>query len=278
MGKTLYPVPEDLVKAGNCPTPPTPTLGGGDPVEEKKLRTYNIDGASHFGDWTKWNPWRSPGTAGKGNPKFQPCGVNSGSNPSFPDPPAAGQPQFANGTDLPPIPRDQWATWKIGSVVEAEWSIYAYVPLVRWNCTYHMLAFAPFFSCCRLSTHTLLSFHATFRRSFIVDTPSSPVPLDSVIMVEDIPIVSARWETTARPPPRNAFSVHLSILQQTRRRFDTTTIREESRFLSTRPRRTSVHIRRTRNGEKTPFRCAIAILAYFAGTKRLANPPLSKRT
>eukprot|EP00938_MAST-03A_sp_MAST-3A-sp1_P001279 g1279.t1 len=125
VGKTLYPVPDDLVKAGNCPTPPTPTLGGGDAKVAHTLRTYNIDDASYFGDWTAWNPWRSPGTAGRGNPKFQPCGVNSGSNPTFPDPPAAGQAQFANGTDLPKIPRSQWTKWKIGSVVEAEWSIYA---------------------------------------------------------------------------------------------------------------------------------------------------------
>ena len=85
--------------------------------------TYRIDNFSKRGDWTKWNPWRSPGTAGKGNLKFQPCGVNSGSNPSFPDPPAHGQKQFANGTDLPPI--SQKTIWKMGSVVDAEWSIYA---------------------------------------------------------------------------------------------------------------------------------------------------------
>ena len=124
-GKTLYPVPEDLVKAGNAKDwrPPAPTLGGGDPQHEHELRTYNIDGESKLGDWTAWNPWRSPGSAGKGNPAFQPCGVNSGSKPSFPDPPAAGQPQFANGTDLPaPVPPTKW---KRGSVVPAEWSIYA---------------------------------------------------------------------------------------------------------------------------------------------------------
>ncbi len=122
-GKTLYPVPEDLKKAGNCPVPPAPTLGGGIPEEEHKLRTYNIDNLSKRGDWTRWNPWRSPGTAGKGNPKFQPCGVNSGSKPTFPDPPAAGQKQFANGTDLPPTRIT--TKWKIGSIVDAEWSIYA---------------------------------------------------------------------------------------------------------------------------------------------------------
>ena len=121
-GKTLYPVPEDLKKAGNCPVPPAPTLGGGSKEKEHALRTYNIDNLSKRGDWTRWNPWRSPGTAGRGNPKFQPCGVNSGSNPSFPDPPAHGQPQFANGTDLPAT---STTTWKLGSVVDAEWSIYA---------------------------------------------------------------------------------------------------------------------------------------------------------
>lgn len=123
VGKTLYPVPEDLKKAGNCPTPPAPTLGGGDKVKEHDLRTYNIDGESVLGDWTRWNPWRSPGTAGRGNPMFQPCGVNSGSSPDFPDPPAGGQPQFANGTDLPPV--GPATVWKANSVVEAEWSIYA---------------------------------------------------------------------------------------------------------------------------------------------------------
>lgn len=123
-GKTLYPVPQDLVKAG-CETPPAPTLGGGDPVHEHELRTYNIDNASKFGDWTRWNPWRSPGTAGKGNAAFQPCGVNSGADPAFPLPPAKGQPAFANGTGLPETPKANRTVWKSGSVVEASWAIYA---------------------------------------------------------------------------------------------------------------------------------------------------------
>jgi hypothetical protein len=120
-GKTLYPVPADLAAAG-CQTPPAPTLGGGDAVAEHQLRTYNIDGASEFGDWGVWMPWRSPGSAGKGNPAFQPCGVNSGGK-DFPA--AGGQPVFANGTDLPPLPTASQSTWKAGSVVEASWSIYA---------------------------------------------------------------------------------------------------------------------------------------------------------
>jgi len=123
-GKTLYPKPSDLTKAG-CDTPPAPTLGGGDAAAEHALRTYNIDGASVFGDWTKWNPWRSPGSSGKGNSAFQPCGVNSGANTAFPLPPAKGQASFANGTDLPETPKSERMVWKSGDVVEAEWAIYA---------------------------------------------------------------------------------------------------------------------------------------------------------
>ena len=123
-GKTLYPAPEDLVNAG-CAVPPAPTLGGGDAAAEHALRTYNIDNSSLLGDWTTWNPWRSPGTAGKGNPDFKPCGVNSGSKPPFPDPPAGGQPAGADGTLLPPLPSSMESTWKAGAVVNATWSIYA---------------------------------------------------------------------------------------------------------------------------------------------------------
>ena len=39
-----------------------PTLGGGDPAKEHALRTHNPDNASPRGDWTKFNPWRSPGS------------------------------------------------------------------------------------------------------------------------------------------------------------------------------------------------------------------------
>lgn len=123
IGKTLYPVPSDLAAAG-CAVPPAPTLGGGNATLEKLLRTYNVDNESKLGDWTKWNPWRSPGSAGKGGGQFQPCGVNSGSNDHFPDPPAAGQEKFGNGTDLPPLATPP-PTWKIGDVVDIEWSIYA---------------------------------------------------------------------------------------------------------------------------------------------------------
>jgi len=127
-GKTLYPVPTDVTLAGCDPTNmPEPTLGGGNKTLERMLRSYNIDGESTAGDWTKWMPWRSPGTAGKGNSAFQPCGVNSGALASQPEPPTTAHdvPNGGNGTDLPMLPKSDWSVWKSGSVVEAEWAIYA---------------------------------------------------------------------------------------------------------------------------------------------------------
>jgi len=124
-GKTLYPVPADLVAAGNCPVPPTPTLGGGDPVLEKELRTYNIDNSSRLGDWTRWMPWRSPGTAGAGNPNFSPCGINSGASADQPLPFSKGQPRGGSGSNLPPTPMAQRPSWKAGSEQMVEFSIYA---------------------------------------------------------------------------------------------------------------------------------------------------------
>jgi hypothetical protein len=127
-GKTLYPVPDDVTLAGCDPNKmPEPTLGGGNSTLAKMLRSYNIDGESSQGDWTKWMPWRSPGSAGKGNPAFQPCGVNSGALASQPEPPTTAHdvPNGGNGTDLPELPKKEWATWRAGSVVEAEWAIYA---------------------------------------------------------------------------------------------------------------------------------------------------------
>lgn len=121
-------MPADVTLAGCDPNNmPEPTLGGGNKTHEHEMRSYNIDGDSAMGDWTKWMPWRSPGTAGKGNPQFQPCGVNSGALASQPEPPTTAKdvPNGGNGTSLPPLPRSEWATWKAGSVVEAEWAIYA---------------------------------------------------------------------------------------------------------------------------------------------------------
>jgi hypothetical protein len=127
--KDLYVSDADLISSG-CPVKvdmPAPTLGGGNPVKEHALRTHNPDNASPMGDWTRFNPWRSPGTTGRANSMFQPCGVNSGSKLPQPAglPPAAGQLAGANGTDLPVLTSGSQATWESGSVVEAGWAIYA---------------------------------------------------------------------------------------------------------------------------------------------------------
>ena len=68
--------------APNC-TPVEPTLGGGDPFHDHELRTNKIDDFSKGGDWTKVNPWRSTGHASRGTL----CGIISGSDIAFPDPP-----------------------------------------------------------------------------------------------------------------------------------------------------------------------------------------------
>jgi hypothetical protein len=123
-GKDLYPTDADLVRADNC-TPIEPTLGGGDPAHERELRTNNVDGLSDRGDWTRVNPWRAPGTAGRGNPDFQPCGVNSGGAAGFKNPGTTAKdvPKAGPGTALPSV--GVTATWTRGSVVDASWALYA---------------------------------------------------------------------------------------------------------------------------------------------------------
>jgi hypothetical protein len=115
-GKDLYPTPEDLSKAGQC-KPIAATNN------DKANKGYNIDGLSAHGDWSAVNPWRAPGTAGRGNPAFNPCGISSGSLPGFPDPPATGTTQGMNGTDLPAAADP--TVWKRGEEKEVEWGIYA---------------------------------------------------------------------------------------------------------------------------------------------------------
>ena len=126
-GKDLYPTQHDLDLADHC-KPIEPTLGGGDPAHERELRTHNVDGLSKRGDWTKVNPWRAPGTAGRGNPDFQPCGVNSGGRAEFSNPPTTAKdvPKAGPGTALPPV--GSGPIWTRGTTVEAAWALYANHP------------------------------------------------------------------------------------------------------------------------------------------------------
>jgi hypothetical protein len=59
-----YAQPEDF----NCTTPKEPT------VNDPALRTWNVHNRSSKGDWTKYMPWRAPGSA----IPIDPCGVASG--------------------------------------------------------------------------------------------------------------------------------------------------------------------------------------------------------
>lgn len=114
-GKDLYPTPQDLEQAGHC-KPITPTNN------KKEHMGYNIDKLSTHGDWSAVNPWRAPGTAGRGNPAFNPCGISSGAI-GYPIPPATGTKQGMNGTDLPASKNAP--VWSRGSVQNVEWGIYA---------------------------------------------------------------------------------------------------------------------------------------------------------
>jgi hypothetical protein len=138
-GKDLYPTQADLDLANNC-KPIEPTLGGGDPVHERELRTHNVDSSSSMGDWTKVNPWRAPGTAGMGNPNFQPCGINSGGAASFSNPETTAKdvPKAGPGTALPKI--GHGPVWTRGTTVEVSWAIYA--NHVRNAASLSLLAFA----------------------------------------------------------------------------------------------------------------------------------------
>ena len=117
-GKDLYPTADDLAAAGNC-EPIAPT------INDQSLRSYNIDTeAGSDADWTKVMPWRAAGTAGAGNPTFNPCGMNSGDITGA-LPTATGFEEVGMlGTDLPALAADA-PVWKLGGVVEVEWAIYA---------------------------------------------------------------------------------------------------------------------------------------------------------
>ena len=88
-------------------------------------RTVNRDAVAFSKeDWSQWNPWRAPGSA----PVYEGgCGRASGGPHA-----TGGHGEFTNttyakigtlGKDLPKMPSG--AVWKMGSVVEAWWSLRA---------------------------------------------------------------------------------------------------------------------------------------------------------
>lgn len=93
-------------------------------INDPKYRTVNRDApAGSDEDWSKFNPWRAPGAA----PVYDSCGRASGGPHE-----TGGHGEFTNttfanigdvGSKLPKMPSG--AVWKVGSVVEAWWSIRA---------------------------------------------------------------------------------------------------------------------------------------------------------
>jgi len=98
------------------------------PTLDPDLRTYR-DTAEH-GDWTKSNPWRSPGYA----PVFSPCGLAGGG-----DEPgdwmsdslqrhiragAVSPPFIRRGFDGRQVPDGPKAKWSQGSIQEVAWSMF----------------------------------------------------------------------------------------------------------------------------------------------------------
>lgn len=106
-----------------CSSPMKPTLN------DPKYRTFNRfnDDTVPVGvpqDWTKWHPWRAPGTAYPLNP----CGLAGGSTKNndvaggFGNDTIAGV-QGYPGTKLPPVIHQ--THWTVGSVVSVAWGIAA---------------------------------------------------------------------------------------------------------------------------------------------------------
>eukprot|EP00746_Dinoflagellata_sp_MGD_P138874 gnl/MRDRNA2_/MRDRNA2_72440_c0_seq2.p1 gnl/MRDRNA2_/MRDRNA2_72440_c0~~gnl/MRDRNA2_/MRDRNA2_72440_c0_seq2.p1 ORF type:complete len:471 (-),score=58.66 gnl/MRDRNA2_/MRDRNA2_72440_c0_seq2:245-1612(-) len=106
-GKQLYPAPV-------CSSPSEPTNNN------PQTRTWDPLGQSSHGDFTKYNPWRSPGKA----PVIDPCGVASGySHPSpYADIPAGYQ-AFAKGSEV--LPETLPTYWKAGGTAEVGWALAA---------------------------------------------------------------------------------------------------------------------------------------------------------
>merc|ERR1712166_620842 len=97
-----------------CKTPMEPT------VTDVKAQTWNY--AVKKIDWTKYNPWRSPGWG----PILSPCGIAGGGDTYHPENgalPPKGVPQGKDGLTLPIS--DIKTEWAHGTLVEVAWSVHA---------------------------------------------------------------------------------------------------------------------------------------------------------
>ena len=94
-----------------------------DPLSRTFNRNCTGDCVGSDKDWTRFNPWRAPGSA----PVYDACG-RAGGGPK----PTGGKGEYVNtsyatfgqlGSTLPKMPSG--AVWKAGAVVEALWSVRA---------------------------------------------------------------------------------------------------------------------------------------------------------
>ena len=114
IGKYLYPQSTDF-PAGCALSEPT----NNDPA----TRTWDPHGLSPSGDFTKYNPWRSPGKA----PVRDSCGAASGyrkrGEGKYPPEVPQGFPVWSKGSEV--LPETNATVWTAGGIAEVAWSIAA---------------------------------------------------------------------------------------------------------------------------------------------------------
>ena len=94
-------------------------------ILDPRLTTMNAQSATPEVDgrpWTEWHPWRAPGST----PPLNPCGVAGGARTNYSFRaggfgPETGYEQGFNGSDLPPIPKEQRRVWKQGQTANVSW-------------------------------------------------------------------------------------------------------------------------------------------------------------
>lgn len=99
-----------------CGSTKQPTLA------DPSLRTFNRRGRDPLGDWTKYHPWRAPGSA----PVLDACGVAGGFRRNNEGPgghPPPGHNWGDRGSELPAA--EAKARWTVGSTVRVSWGIAA---------------------------------------------------------------------------------------------------------------------------------------------------------
>ena len=111
-GKYLYPQQTDFPAGCQLKEPTN---------NKPEHRTWDPHGLSEHGDFTKYNPWRSPGHA----PVRDPCGASSGYKPNAQKGAEVpkGYAAWSKGSEVLPV--GNATVWKAGGLAEVAWSIAA---------------------------------------------------------------------------------------------------------------------------------------------------------